>query len=507
MRGNAKGDRAAVARGFAPHQVIGLDGGGAFVNGEDARVAVVLGHASFFDEAHATVDLHRQRGDLQAHLGAKAFNQRHHEFIKAVVRLAGLCVEVVVRDIKRTGRRAGHGPAALGVGAHGHQHAAHIGVVDDGCAAVHGAVHRAALHALAGKRNRFLVSPVRNRNALNTHGKTGGVHHDEHVLQAPVLLAHQVTHCTGTSLIRHTASQTIAVLQHRSGAGFDAQLVLDADALHIVARAQAAVGIHQHFWHHKQADALDAFGRTLYPRQHQMDDVLGHVVLTPGDVNLGAENLVETVGLRLGPGAHQGQVAAGLRLGQVHGAGPGAGNQLLQVGGFEFVRTSGEQRFNRAVTQQGAQRKAQACSVQHFVASRADDARQALPAPLGRMLQALPATLHKLLKSLLEARGCGDHAMAPCAGVDVALPIQRGYYIAGKFGRFVQNRLRGVQRGVFKSGELGDLVDTGDVFQIEQHVLHGSGITHKSPALKNTEAAPAARPTQLTAPAPSRARR
>ena len=238
-----------------------------------------------------------------------------------------------------------------------------------------------------------------------------------------------------------------------------------------------------------------------------MDDVLGHVVLAPGDVNLGTEHLVAAVGLRLGAGAHQREVAAGLRLGEVHGAGPGTGDQFFKVGGFEFVRTGSEQGFNRAIAEQWAERKTQACRVQHLVARRANDARKPLPAPFGRMLQALPAAFDELLKSLLETRRCGDHTLAPGAGMDVALPIQRGHHIAGEFSGLCKNRLRGLQRGVFKSRELGDLVDTGDVFQVEQHVLHGSGIAHKSPALKNTGAAAAAHLAQLTALAPSRARR
>ena len=123
------------------------------------------------------------------------------------------------------------------------------------------------------------------------------------------------------------------------------------------------------------------------------------------------------------------------------------------------------------------------------------------------MLQALPTALDKLLKSLLETRRCGDDTVAPGAGMDVTLPIQRGHDVAGEFGGLCKNRLRGLQRGVFKSRELGDLVDTGDVFQVEQHILHGSGITHKSPALKNIEAAAATRPAQLTALEPARALR
>jgi hypothetical protein len=57
-------------------------------------------------------------------------------------------------------------------------------------------------------------------------------------------------------------------------------------------------------------DALDALGRARHARQHQVDDVLGHVVLAVGDEDLRAEEPVGAVGLRLGPGAHLRQVAS-----------------------------------------------------------------------------------------------------------------------------------------------------------------------------------------------------
>ena len=78
----------------------------------------------------------------------------------------------------------------------------------------------------------------------------------------------------------------------------------------------------RNFGHDEQRDALHALGRTGHAREHEVDDVLGHVVLAVGDEDLGAEELVAAVGLRLGARAHQRQVAAGLRLGQVHRAGP-----------------------------------------------------------------------------------------------------------------------------------------------------------------------------------------
>jgi hypothetical protein len=84
----------------------------------------------------------------------------------------------------------------------------------------------------------------------------------------------------------------VAVLQHGGGAGLDAQLVLDGDAVHVVARAQAAVGVDQELRADEQADALHALGRAGHAGQHQVDDVVRHVVLAVGDEDLGAEELV-----------------------------------------------------------------------------------------------------------------------------------------------------------------------------------------------------------------------
>ena len=78
--------------------------------------------------------------------------------------------------------------------------------------------------------------------------------------------------------------------------------------MHIVARTQGAIFVDHHFGHHKQADAFHALGCAGDPCQHQMDDVVGHVVFTVSDVNLGAKHLVSAIGLRLGAGAHHGQI-------------------------------------------------------------------------------------------------------------------------------------------------------------------------------------------------------
>ena len=71
--------------------------------------------------------------------------------------------------------------------------------------------------------------------------------------------------------------------------------------------------------------------RAVDARQHEMNDVLGQIVLAGGDENLGAGDLVAAVGLRRGAGAHQAEIGAALRLGQVHGAGPLPGDELRQI--------------------------------------------------------------------------------------------------------------------------------------------------------------------------------
>ena len=217
-----------------------------------------------------------------------------------------------MRRVIRRSRHSGHRTATFNVRTHGHQHATHIGVVNDGRAGFHAAVHGAALHAIARELHRFLVRTLGNRNALHTHRITRSVHHDEHVFKATVFFAHQVAHST----------TMVAILQHRGGAGFDAHLVFNADAMHIVAVAQRTVFVHHELGHHKQADALHTFRCALHTRQHQVHDVLGHVVFTIGDENFGAKNFVSAIGQRLGTSAHRCQIRTRLWLGQIHGAGP-----------------------------------------------------------------------------------------------------------------------------------------------------------------------------------------
>ncbi len=132
----------------------------------------------------------------------------------------------------------------------------------------------------------------------------------------------------------------------------NAELVLDRDAADLVALAERAVRVDQHLRHDEEGDALHSRRRALDAPQNHVDDVVGVVVVAPGDEDLLAEEPV-VIALRHGARAHLPEVGAGLRLRQHHGAGPFAARHLgqeellLRLGAAELERVHGAVRQHR----------------------------------------------------------------------------------------------------------------------------------------------------------------
>jgi hypothetical protein len=101
-----------------------------------------------------------------------------------------------------------------------------------------------------------------------------------------------------------------------------AELVFDAAGVDVVAGTERAIGIDEEFRNQKQRNAFGARGRVGQSGQHEMHDVIGHVVIAIGDEDLGALDTIAAVGLALGAGAQRTDIRSGLRLGQLHGASP-----------------------------------------------------------------------------------------------------------------------------------------------------------------------------------------
>ena len=121
-----------------------------------------------------------------------------------------------------------------------------------------------------------LPGTLASRQTLDRHRQAGVVHHGEHQRHALVQVADQFADGAAIVAVGHDAGR----------AGVDADLSLQRDAAQIVASAGRTVGFGQKLRHDEQRDALAARRRIRRPGQHEMNDVLGQVVLAIGDEDL-----------------------------------------------------------------------------------------------------------------------------------------------------------------------------------------------------------------------------
>ena len=326
----------------------------------------------------------------------------------------------------------------------------------------------APLLAFAGIGQRLLVGALAERHALQADAEASFVHHHEHVFEAAIRLAEQVAD-------RSAAECALVAIGHDTGrTTVDAQLVFERNAVSIVARPQRTIAIDQEFRHQEQRDALDAGRRVRQASKHQMHDVVCQIMIAVADENFLAEDAVTAIRLRLCPGADQGKIGTGLRLGQIHRPGPFAADHLVQINRFQFVAGAEKQRFDCAHGQQGADRKSQVRRAAHFLDCRTQDLRQPLATKLGRRGQANPAAGTEGAISLLPARRRAHTRRGQLAAFDIANTIERCQHLGAQPGRLVEHRIHQVGRRFFVTGQLRNLVQPDDLVEHEAHVLHRS---------------------------------
>ena len=249
--------------------------------------------------------------------------------------------------------------------------------------------------------------------------------------------------------------------------------------MHVVARAQATVGVDHELGHDEQRNSLHPLGRVRQAGEHEVDDVVGEVVLAVGDEDLLAEDLVGAVTLRLGLGAHRGEVGTGVRLGEVHRAGPLAGDHLGQVEVLLLVGAAQHQGLDGAAGQHRAQREGHVGRLPHFHDRGGEQLGKALAAVFRIARQRGPARLGELRVGVLPARRGGDLAIVPLGAFLVAGPVQRGEHAAGELVGFFQDRVHEVGRDLLVAGQLHDFVETGELTHHELHVADGGVVlTH-----------------------------
>src|SRR5205823_9524896 len=120
----------------------------------------------------------------------------------------------------------------------------------------------------------------------------------------------------------------------------------------IVALARPPLPVGKEFRDEKQRDAAAARRRIGGARQYHMNDVVGQVVVAVSDENLLAGDAVvlapSLVFSRHGARAQGAEVGAGLRLGQIHRAGPFAGYELAEVEPLLLWRAVRHEHVDRA---------------------------------------------------------------------------------------------------------------------------------------------------------------
>ena len=255
-----------------------------------------------------------------------------------------------------------------------------------------GAGQRTALQAVLGIGGGVLIGDLALGEALNGDAEPGLVHHHEHRGEALVLLPDQ-------------EAFGVVVIHHAGRIGVNAHLVLDGAAGDAVARADRAVGVDRVARHDEQRDALDARRRALDAGEHQMDDVLGNVLLAGRDEDLLAGDRIGAVALRDSLGLEQAEIGAAMGLGQVHGPGPHALDHPGQIGLLLLVRAMHLNGGHRAHGQAGIHREGHVRGRRELVHDRAERVGQALPAMVGVSRQPDPAPLRIGLVRRLKTLG------------------------------------------------------------------------------------------------------
>ncbi len=465
------GRLAAVLGQLAADQIHGLDAVGALIDRGDAGVAIVLGRAGLLDEAHAAVDLDPHGGDLAADIRRPGLGDGGEQVLAALPAAAVFLGRRVLRQIGGDAGGQADGAGGGDLRLHHGQHATHVRMVDDRGVGLAGP-GRAALPPVAGIGEGMLVGPLGNADALDADGEAGGVHHHEHMGQALVGLADQFG---GRALIGHDAG----------GGGVDAQLVLDPDGTETVARAQRAVVVQQEFGGEEEADPLGSRGRVGQAGQDHVDDVVGGVVVAPGDEDLLAVQRIRPVAVRRGRGGQGAEVRSRTRLGQHHGPGPFAADQFRQIDVLLRRRAVGLQRLDRGQRQHWAQAEGHVGGVHRLIGRQFQRLGQVLAAGVGGGGQAGPAALGELAIGVGEARRGGHHAVGPGRTLQVADPVQRGQHAFGELRRRLEHRAHQVDVIVRKGAGGRDLVDARHGLQGEGEITDGGAVGHGGQALRS----------------------
>ena len=231
--------------------------------------------------------------------------------------------------------------------------------------------------------------------------------------------------------------------------------MLNGTAGNGVALTGRAIFVRQALWHDEQGDTLGAFRCTRQTCQDDMDDVLGHVVLTGRNKDLGAGDSVSAIGIRLRLGAKGAEIRTAVRLGQTHRTSPLAADQLGEV---SLLLLFGAMLFNGVgctVAQARVHAKGPVGGAHHFTHDQTERVRQSLATVVGIGGHGRPAAFHILLVSFFEASRCLHTVFAPDTAFLVTHLVQRRQNLLTELGTFPDNGIHHIRSSVFGTFQVG----------------------------------------------------
>ncbi len=204
-----------------------------------------------------------------------------------------------------------------------------------------------------------------------------------------------------------------------------------------------------------------------------MNDVVRSVVLAPGDEYLLAEQAIGAVIAPLGPALQRADVRPCMRLGEVHGGSPLAGDELRQVFVLKFRAAVGAQRLDRTHRQRRAEREGCGAGIPHFKSGDVQHVRQALAAIFLGACQSVPATCDPVLIEFRPAIRGLHFAVNQTSALPVADLGQRGDFFRRETTGFVQDRIDEILAEVTEQAFIDRVAQPCDMSQSKRDVLDG----------------------------------
>ena len=250
---------------------------------------------------------------------------------------------------------------------------------------------RAALQALLRVGDGVLIGDLRLREALDADAEARLVHHHEHGVEAPVLLADE-------------PALRAVVVHDAGGVAVDAHLVLDASRRRRRCARRASRRRSTRIFGTTKSEMPLVPGGAPSMRASTRWMMFSARSCSPAEMKiLVPEIAVGAVAIGHGLRLDQAEIGAAMRLGQVHRARPFALDHLRQIGRLLLVRAMHEERRDRALRQARIHREREIGRGEIFSHDRGERHGQALPAIFGGHREADPAALAEGVIGLLEA--------------------------------------------------------------------------------------------------------